>query len=71
MVTFLAGDPGAKAGEALRSLKDFPKELHLLGRELCIYFPDGTGKSKLPWSKLDKLFNITGTARNWNSPANC
>ena len=67
LVTFLAGDPGGKAGETLRSLKDFPEELHLLGRELYIYFPDGAGKSKLPWSKVDKLLETTGTARNWNS----
>jgi uncharacterized protein (DUF1697 family) len=67
LVTFLAGDPGAKAGETLRSLKDFPEELHLLGRELYIYFPNGAGKSKLPWSKVDKLLQTAGTARNWNS----
>jgi uncharacterized protein (DUF1697 family) len=67
LVTFLAVDPGAKAGETLQSLKDFPEELHLLGRELYIYFPDGAGKSKLPWSKVDKLLQTAGTARNWNS----
>jgi len=67
LVTFLAGDPGASAGATLRSLKDFPEELHLLGRELYIYFPDGAGKSKLPWSKVDKLLQTAGTARNWNS----
>jgi uncharacterized protein (DUF1697 family) len=67
LVTFLAGDPGPKAAENLRSLKDYPEELHLLGRELYIYFPDGAGKSKLPWSKVEKLFQTTGTARNWTS----
>lgn len=67
LVTFLAGDPGPQAGESLRLLKDYPEELHLRGRELYIYFPDGAGKSKLPWSKVEKLFQTTGTARNWNS----
>jgi uncharacterized protein (DUF1697 family) len=67
LVTFLARDPGTGASETLRSLKDFPEELHLLGRELYIYFPNGAGKTKLPWSKVEKLFNTTGTARNWNS----
>ena len=67
LVTFLASDPGPEAPANLRSLKDYPEELHLLGRELYIYFPDGAGKSKLPWSKVEKLFQTTGTARNWNS----
>jgi len=31
------------------------------------YFPDGAGKSKLPWSSVAKLLKTTGTARNWNS----
>jgi uncharacterized protein (DUF1697 family) len=48
-------------------LKNFPEELHLLGRELHIYFPDGIGKSKLPWPKIEKLLATPGTARNWNS----
>ena len=66
-VTFLAADPGPAGGAATRSLKSYPEELHLKGRELYIYFPDGAGKSKLPWSQVEKLFQTTGTARNWNS----
>jgi uncharacterized protein (DUF1697 family) len=67
LVTFLAGEAGPEALDNLLSLKDYPEELHLQGRELYIYFPDGAGKSKLPWSKVDKLLQTTGTARNWNS----
>ncbi len=67
LVTFLAGEPGPEARTTLLSLKSYPEEIHLKGRELYIYFPDGAGKSKLPWSKVEKLFQTTGTARNWNS----
>jgi uncharacterized protein (DUF1697 family) len=67
LVTFLAGEPGSNAEATLLTLKAYPEELHLKGRELYIYFPDGAGKSKLPWSKVEKLFQTTGTARNWNS----
>jgi uncharacterized protein (DUF1697 family) len=67
LVTFLASEPGPEAQATLRSLKAYPEELHLIGRELYIYFPDGAGKSKLPWSSLEKLFKVTGTARNLNS----
>ena len=67
LVTFLADEPFRDAPAALASLKGYPEEIHLKGRELYIYFPDGAGRSKLPWSKVEKLFKVTGTARNWNS----
>lgn len=67
LVTFLAAEPGPEAHATLASLKKHPEELHLRGRELYIYFPNGAGKSKLPWSQVEKLFKVAGTARNWNS----
>jgi len=67
LVTFLACEPGPQAQATLLSLKAHPEELHLKGRELYIYFPDGVGRSKLPWSSVEKLLKTTGTARNWNS----
>jgi uncharacterized protein (DUF1697 family) len=67
MISFLAGDAAPKAHDELLLLKNFPEELHLCGRELHIYFPNGMGKSKLPWSKIEKLLATPGTARNWNS----
>jgi uncharacterized protein (DUF1697 family) len=67
LVTFLAAEPAAEASEALLEFKSLPEELQLRGRELFIYFPNGAGRSKLPWSQVDKLLKVTGTARNWNS----
>lgn len=67
LVTFLADDPPTEAAAKLASWKSFPEEIHLIGRELYIYFPDGAGKSKLPWSQVEKLLKVAGTARNWNS----
>jgi uncharacterized protein (DUF1697 family) len=67
LVTFLEDVPQAEAAAKLATLKSYPEEIHLLGRELYIYFPDGAGKSKLPWSQVEKLLKVNGTARNWNS----
>jgi uncharacterized protein (DUF1697 family) len=68
LVSFLSDEPGTEAQSTIEKLNQSHKEeLHLRGRELYIYFPDGAGKSKLPWSSLEKLFKVTGTARNWNS----
>ena len=51
LVTFLAGDPPAGAKKSIADLKGFPEEMHLRRRELYIYFPNGAGRSKLPWSQ--------------------
>ena len=67
LVTFLAAEPGRDAPATLAGLKAHPEELHLKGRELYIYFPNGAGKTKLPWSQVERLMKVTGTARNWNS----
>jgi uncharacterized protein (DUF1697 family) len=68
LVTFLAGEPSAESSRVLSTLgKVHPEEIHLKGCELYIYFPDGAGKTKLPWSQVEKLLKVTGTARNWNS----
>src|SRR5262245_58485906 len=47
LVTFLAADPGPEAHENLRALPAVPEELHLHGRELFIFFPNGMGRPKL------------------------
>jgi uncharacterized protein (DUF1697 family) len=65
-VSFLLTKPPADALKKLESLPALPEELHLAGRELYIYFPDGMGKSKLP-PLLDRLLKVPATARNWNS----
>ncbi len=67
LITFLSAAPGADARATIRDLKVQREELHLIGREMYIYFPDGIGKSKLPWSSVERLLKVTGTARNLNS----
>lgn len=67
LVTFLAAEPGPGAEVAQARFKSYPEEIHLKGREMYIYFPNGAGKSKLPWAQVEKLLGVTGTARNWNS----
>ena len=67
LVTFLAADPPRESEASLDKFKGFPEQLRLKGRELYIYFPNGAGRSKVPWSAVEKLLKVTGTARNWNS----
>jgi uncharacterized protein (DUF1697 family) len=37
------------------------------GRELYIYFPNGMGRSKLPFASIDKILKTAATGRNWNT----
>lgn len=67
LVTFLSAEPPREARANLAKFEEYPEELHLKGRELYIYFPNGAGKSRLPWSSVEKFLKVTGTARNWNS----
>jgi len=67
VVTFLATDPGTEAHDNLRKLPPCREELHLIGRELYVHFPDGMGRSKLPMAAIDKALKTPGTARNWNT----
>ncbi len=67
LVSFLATDPGAEAREKVLQIKCDPEELRVEGRELYIYFPNGIGRSKLPWAAMEKALKTPGTGRNWNS----
>lgn len=67
LVTFLGSHPDKPALERLSKIKADPEELHIEGRELYIYFPNGAGRSKLPWASVEKILGVPGTARNWNS----
>ena len=67
LVNFLAADPGKEAREKALTIQIGPEELHLVGCEAYIYFPNGQGRSKLPWAAIERTLGTSGTGRNWNS----
>jgi uncharacterized protein (DUF1697 family) len=67
LVTFLAAPPSDEARAKLDSIKAPPEEMHLHGRELFLYFPNGFSKSKLSMPAVDRALKVPGTARNWNT----
>jgi uncharacterized protein (DUF1697 family) len=67
LVTFLAGDPTAEAREQALQIKADPEELHIDGREVYMYFPNGLARPKLSWVAVEKKLRTPGTGRNWNS----
>ena len=67
LVTFLATCPGKEACDKAQGIKPGLEEMHIIGREAFIHFPDGQGRSKLSWAKLERVLETSGTGRNWNS----
>jgi len=64
LVSFLAEAPAKPGLDALAALPIGPEEMHIAGREIFIYFPNGMGRSKFPWASIDKILKTTATGRN-------
>ena len=64
---FLATHPVSTAQEDIQKTYTGPEELHIMGQEVYIYYPEGIGRSKLTNTLLEKKLKTTGTARNWNT----
>ena len=67
IVNFLAHDPGKDAREKALAIKVGPEEMHLIGSEAYIYFPNGQGRSKFPSAAIERALGTSWTGRNWNS----
>jgi uncharacterized protein (DUF1697 family) len=68
LVTFLAREPGAAARKQILAIEADPEEVHAEGRELYIYFPNGAGRSRFPWVRVQTMLSDNpGTARNWRT----
>jgi uncharacterized protein (DUF1697 family) len=57
-------DPGRAAG--LDPHRAPPDELHLRGREIYLWCPDGLGRSKV-FNGLERLLGTPATVRNWRT----
>jgi len=66
-VAFLEDEPTTAMRKALSEMGIAPEELHVIGRQLYIYFPNGQARPKLSWSQVAKILQTPTTARNWNT----
>ena len=67
LVVFLNSAPAQKAVEQVHALPCEPEEMHVVGRELYIYYPDGMARPKIPLARVEKILQCTSTGRNWNT----
>jgi uncharacterized protein (DUF1697 family) len=64
---FLESYPISTALEDIQKTYKGPEEIHIIGKEAFIYYPEGQGRSKLTNVFLEKKMKTAGTARNWNT----
>jgi len=66
-VTFLAAEPPPMALEKLQPLAEKPERLHITGREIYLYCPNGYGNTKLSNTAIEKKLSVGATTRNWKT----
>ena len=66
-VVFLASAPDEVVQNALLQSYVGPEEIHILGKEMYIYYAEGMGRSKLTNNLIEKKLKTVGTTRNWNT----
>jgi uncharacterized protein (DUF1697 family) len=67
LVVFMASAPTRQARERVLALPCEPEELHIEGRELYIYYPNGMARPKIPLTRIEKLLERASTGRNLNT----
>ena len=66
-VAFLSKRPAAAAVAKLDPHRSPPDAFAVLGREVYLSYPDGSGRSRLTLDYLERALGVTGTARNWRT----
>ena len=67
LVVFMDSAPTKQAREKLLAIPCEPEELHIHGREVYIYYPDGMARPKIPLVRMEKALLCSSTGRNWNT----
>ena len=66
-VVFLAEKPPAARVRALDATRGAPDEFRVVGREIYLHYPNGSGRSKITNAWFEKELRVAGTARNWRT----
>jgi uncharacterized protein (DUF1697 family) len=67
LAVFMASAPTRQAREQILAMPCEPEEMHIKGRELFVYYPNGMARPKIPLVRIEKLLQIPSTGRNWNT----
>jgi uncharacterized protein (DUF1697 family) len=67
LVTFLSAPPDRRRLRSLDAAEFEPEVFRVVGREAYVWSPDGVRASQLSYAFWEKHFQLTATARNWNT----
>jgi uncharacterized protein (DUF1697 family) len=67
LVVFMESAPSKQARDKLLAIPCSPEELHIHGREVYIYYPEGMARPKIPLVRMEKALQCSSTGRNWNT----
>ena len=67
LVVFMSSAPTQKTIDQVLALPCDPEEIHILGREIYIYYPEGMARPKIPVARLERILQCSSTGRNWNT----
>lgn len=66
-VAFLSETSSNDNIEKLLPYKSKTEEFSLTGKEMYLYYPDGSGRSKLTNNIIESKLGVKATTRNWNT----
>jgi uncharacterized protein (DUF1697 family) len=66
-VMFLADSPSSKAVKALDPDRSAPDRFHVRGKDVFLWLPKGSARSKLTITYFEKALGTRATARNWRT----
>jgi uncharacterized protein (DUF1697 family) len=66
-VVFLGDAPTAEAVSGLDPERSPPDSFTVLGGEIYVHFPNGSGRSKLTIDYFERRLGVRATMRNWNT----
>lgn len=69
-VAFLDREPEQAVDDLIDAKQYAPDRLTADGREVYLAYPDGSGRSKLNHSLLERRLGVSVTARNWRTITN-
>ena len=66
-ITFLYARPIRVPRDEIDAVAAEGEKFSILGREVCLFLPNGQGKTKLSNGFFEKIFKVPATTRNWNT----
>ena len=66
-ITFLKAKPENVPMDKLNAVRGPGEEFKVVDREVFLYLPNGSGRTKLSNSYLERMLRLPATTRNWNT----